>query len=91
MACHQSGEPGLRVSGCCGGTLLKYPSKGLSNVWSHARGLATDKDHRPLLEQTPHVRAMVFDRLLHIGFRFAWLAREDREQPRDPGLLERPQ
>ena len=90
MASHQSGEPGLRVSDCCGGTLLKYPSKGLSNVWRHARSLATDEDHRLLLEQTPHVRAMVFDRLLHIGLRFAGLAREDREQPRDPGCLKRP-
>src|SRR5215510_14281749 len=90
MASHQSGEPGLRVSGCCGGTLLKYPSKGLSNVWRHARSLATDEDHRLLLEQTPHVLAMVFDRLLHVGLRFAWLAREGREQPRDRGRFECP-
>src|SRR6516165_1943480 len=90
MASHQSGEPGLPVSGCCGGTLLKYPSKGLSNVWRHARSLATDEDHRLLLEQTPDVLAMVFDRLLDIGLRFAGLAREGREQPRDSGRLEGP-
>src|SRR5262249_45097503 len=90
MARHQSGEPGLRVSGCGGGTLLEYAGKGLPNVRRHARGLATDEDYRFLLEQTPHVLAMVFDRLLHIGLRFAGLPREGREQPCDPGGFERP-
>ena len=61
------------------------PAKGLPNVRCHARGLATDEDHPLLLEQTLHVLAMVFDRLLHIGLRFAGLPRESREQPRDPG------
>src|SRR5262245_26734544 len=69
--------------------LLKYPGKSLPNVWRHARSLATDEDHRLLLQQTPHVCVMVFDRLLYIGLRFAGLAREDREQPRDPGRFER--
>src|SRR6516162_5385054 len=90
MACYQSGEPGLRVVSRGGGTLLEYADKGLPHVRRHARGLATDEDHRLLLEQTPHVRAMVFDRVLHVGLRFAGLAREDREQPRDPGCFECP-
>jgi hypothetical protein len=79
MARHQAGEPGLRVSGCGSGTLLEYGGKGLPNIRCHARGLATDEDNRLLLEQAPDVPAMVFDRLLHIGLRFAGLAREDRE------------
>ena len=90
MAGHQAGEPSLRVSGRGSGTLLEYADKGLPNLRCHARGLATDKDHRVLLEQTPDVLAMVFDHLLHIGLRFAGLAREGWEQPRDPGRFERP-
>src|SRR6185295_11490709 len=68
----------------------KYPGKGLSNVWRHVRGLTTDEDYRLPLQQTPHVSAMIFDRLLHIGLWFAGLAREDREQLRDPERFERP-
>src|SRR5258708_7548780 len=90
MPGHQSGEPGLRVGGCGGGMFLEYAGKGLPNVRRHARGLATDEDHRLPLKQTPDILAMVFYRLLHIGLRFAELAREGREQPRDSGRFERP-
>jgi len=90
MARHQSGEPGLRVGSRGSAMLLEYVGKGLPNLRCHARGLATDEDHRLLPEQAPHVLAVVFDRLLHVGLRLAGLAREGREQPGAPAASNAP-
>src|SRR5262245_18639210 len=88
---HQAGEPGLGVGCRSTGALLEHASERLPDIRRHTGRVPADEDHRPLLEQPPHLLALLLDRLLYVGLRRAGLARERGVYPGDPGCFERPQ
>src|SRR5215510_13310430 len=88
---HQAGEPGLGVCFRSTGALLEHASERLPDIRRHTGRVPADEDHRPLLEQPPHLLALLLDRLLHVGLRCAGLARERSMYLGDPGGFERPQ
>jgi hypothetical protein len=69
--------------------LQKRSTNACFDIGRHPRGLAAHKHRGLFLQEVPHPVAIRRDRLLHIGFRFAWLAREGAHEFRHVRRLER--